>query len=107
MGQLVDIRTARAGPEADPHGKRKVLDVHGNHIGTVSDKSSAAVAARIAGHPNVKLAEVDGEQAWRAFTPNRGRPHLSAVPLDVSLRQAKGSVTKHPTKSQTTARPKR
>ncbi len=105
--QIADIRTPVAGRAAEKHEKRKVLNERGQHIGTVSAKSSAAVAARIAGHPNIKLAEVDGETAWRAYKPNRGKPQVSAVPLDVSLRQAKGSVTRHPTKPRTTARPKR
>ncbi len=105
--EIADIRTARAGPEADKHGKRKVYDVFGNHVASVSDKSSAAVAARMAGTPHVKLAELDGETAWRAFRPNKGRPHVSAVPFDVSRRQAKGSVGEPRKPIKTSARPKR
>ncbi len=107
MVQLVDIRTAVAGPEAEKRGKRKVLDLFGNHVGTIGAKSSAAVAARVAGTPHVKLAELDGETSWRAFRPNRGRPHVSAVPFDVSRRQAKGSVGEPRKPITTSARPKR
>ncbi len=107
MVELANIRDMPPGREADKHERRRVLDVFGNHVATVSAKSSAAVAARVAGTPHVKLAELNGEVSWRAFKPNKGWPQVSAVPLDASLRQAKGSVTRRPTKPETSARPKR
>lgn len=105
--KLVSLRTPVAAKAADEHKLVPVRDHKGRHIGSIRH-SSLPVAARIAGHHNLKQ-QADG--GWQADAPNavqtQARGALDAAVHQASLVAAKGSVTKHPSKPEKRIRPHR
>jgi hypothetical protein len=80
-----------------------VLDQHGNQRGHVHGlKSSAATVSRF-GVRDAKLKKINGAHVWQGTTAPRRADGRHAQ----NVRTAKGSVTRHPTKPETAARPKR
>jgi hypothetical protein len=102
--------------------------------GHVGPLATEVTVARFTGQHGSKLGKRDGKPAWISPPPppkpkpkflQPGAPGASGVPgaapgaalsqssggpkqtLEISLKQAKGSVTKNPTAPKTTARPKR
>jgi hypothetical protein len=91
-----------AGPKGDGKGRR--------HRGTVGPKATAATASRFNGRHGSKLGTgPDGKTpAWLAPTlAEISAPGRTDAKLTAQRRQARGSATSHPTKPETTARPKR
>lgn len=101
-----------------------IFDHEGNHRGHVGPKATSAVVSRFIGQHGAKLGKKDGKTAWIGPKPPPPKPPQvdpTAVAvaetqakhgpqehkLAIELSQAKGSVTKTPTKPQTSARPKR
>jgi hypothetical protein len=80
-----------------------ILDQHGSQVGHVHGlKSSEATISRF-GVRDAKLTKRNGVHAWRGTTAPRQVDGRHAQ----NVRTAKGSTTKHPTKPETSARPKR
>jgi hypothetical protein len=109
-----------------------IIDHKGRHRGHVGPKATAATVARFIGLHGAKLGKKDGQTAWIGPTPPPPKPkeadptavavaaqnakgklaiaeHQSQAKhkLTIELNQAKGSVTKTPSKPETRARPKR
>jgi hypothetical protein len=80
-----------------------ILDQHGNQRGHVHGlKSSAATVSRF-GVRDAKLKKIKGAHVWQGTTAPRQADGRHAQ----NVRTAKGSVTKNPTRPETSARPKR
>jgi hypothetical protein len=92
--------------------------------GHVGPKATEVTVARFTGQHGSKLGKRDGKPAWISPPPPPPKPpqvdptalavaetQAKAGPqehkLSIELNQAKGSVTKTPTKPETRARPKR
>jgi len=101
-----------------------IFDHAGNHRGHVGPKATAATVSRFIHQHGAKLGKKDGKTAWIGPKPPPPKPpqvdptavavaekQAQAKPqthkLSIELSQAKGSVTKTPTKPETRARPKR
>ena len=109
-----------------------IFDHKGQHRGHVGPKATAATVARFTGQHGSKLGKQDGKLAWISPPPPPPQPkqadptavavaaqnaqgklavaeHQSQAKhkLTIEVNQAKGSVTKKPTKPETRARPKR
>jgi hypothetical protein len=101
-----------------------IFDHKGRMRGHVGPKATAATIARFTGQHGSKLGKHDGKVAWIspppppppppqidptavavAETQAKAKPQTSK--LEIELKQAKGSVTKTPSKPETRARPKR
>lgn len=97
-------------PGAVPPGKLGVYDGP-RRMGHVGPLASAPTASRFLKGAPAKLGKSpeDGRPAWLATGPTSGRNaiHTPGAKHAAQLRTAKGSVTRNPTKPQTTARPKR
>jgi hypothetical protein len=92
-----------------PDHQVAVVRKDGTRVARVSRGASASVAQRLLGRP-VTLGRHEGKDAWiEKQDPVAKQPSAMRAALDhaASLRAAKGSVTRHPTKPQPTARPKR
>jgi hypothetical protein len=88
-----------------PAHRVPVIDQHGNRRGHVSAKTGSASTALRFGVKNAKLVQRDGGAGWQGEVgPTSGH---GAAKLAQQRRQAKGSVTRHPTKPETSAHPKR
>jgi hypothetical protein len=96
-------------PGAVPDGRLGVYDSTGQRVGYMGSKAGAPTASRFLKGARAKLGKVDGKDAWVATGPTSGRNSIRTPGAKhaAQLRTAKGSVTKHPSKPQTTARPKR
>jgi hypothetical protein len=123
-------------PEDSPgtlhHHHIPIYDHKGQHRGHVGPKATAATVARFTGQHGSKLVKRDGKDAWISPPPPPPKPeqvdptavavaaqnvqgkiaiaeHQSQAKhkLAIELNQAKGSVTKTPSKPKTSARPKR
>lgn len=92
-------------PGTPPKNRIPILNQHGERKGHVGHRASEATVARF-GVRNAKLTTVGGRPAW-VGRDDFGARRQAAVKRLHDLRAAKGSVTKHPTKPETTARPKR
>ena len=80
-----------------------ILDQHGNQRGHVHGlKASEATVSRF-GVRDAKLTKRNGVHAWRGTTAPRKADGRHAQ----NVRTAKGSVTRHPTPPETSARPRR
>jgi hypothetical protein len=82
-----------------------IIDERGNQRGHVHGlKASEATVARF-GVKNARLRKIDGKLSWAGEASGniRHRQELQAQHVKAN----KGSVTKHPTAPETTARPKR
>ena len=92
--KIANIRDAAPKPEREPN--RKVYDHHGREVATVSAKAGLPTVSRFLGHNHARQTVIDGKPAWKATeNPFQRKPRqVSAVPLDVSRNQAKGSVSK-------------
>ena len=101
-----------------------IFDHRGRMRGHVGPKATAATVARFIGQHGAKLGKKDGKTAWIGPVPPKPKPpqvdptavavaetQAKAKPqahkLSIELKQAKGSVTKTPSKPETRARPKR
>ena len=101
-----------------------IFDHKGRMRGHVGPKATAATVSRFIGQHGAKLGKKDGKTAWIGPVPPPPKPpqvdptavavaetQAKAKPqahkLSIELKQAKGSVTKTPSKPETRARPKR
>ena len=80
-----------------------ILDQHGNQRGHVHGLKSSAVTVSRFGVRDARLTKRNGVHAWRGTTAPRRADTRHAA----NVRTARGSVTKNPTRPETTARPKR
>jgi len=88
-----------------PSHRVPVIDQHGNRHGHVSARTGSEATARRMGVHDAKLVQHGKGKAWQGQVgPTSGH---GAAKLATQLKQAKGSTTKHPTKPETSARPKR
>jgi len=93
-------------PGAVPPGKLGVFNTSGQRVGHMGPKAGAPTASRFLKGAPAKLSKVDGADAWVATKQTQSHSPLPAKRA-AQLRTAKGSVTRNPTKPQTSARPKR
>ena len=114
-----------AEPGVVPESRIPIYDHKDRMRGHVGPKATSVTVARFTGQHGSKLGKRDGREAWISPPPPppkkpradpaaavvAAKTQASAKPqehrLAIELKQAKGSVTKTPTKPETTARPKR
>jgi hypothetical protein len=118
-----------------PEGRIPIFDHDGNMRGHVTHAATQSTVSRFIGRHGSTLGTKNGKKAWIGPPPpplqpqqpqqvnptavaaaaqnNQGKlaiaEHQSAAKhkLAIELNQAKGSVTKHPSRPETRARPKR
>jgi hypothetical protein len=110
------------GVDALPDNRVPIYDHKGRMRGHVGHKASSATVSRFIGLHGAKLGKKDGRDAWlgpKPPAPKKPKVDPTAVAVaetqakhgpqehKVSIEIAKGSVSKNPTKPQTSARPKR
>ena len=82
------------GVDALPDHRIPIYDHEGNMRGHVGHKATAATVSRFIGQHGAKLGKKDGRDAWIA--PDRnvtgGHGSVAAIPLEKSVRAARGSV---------------
>src|SRR5208283_1039808 len=96
-----------------------IYDHNGHMRGRVGPKATSVTVARFLNRHGAKLGKKDGKDAWIGQEPpTPPKPLMPPAPkptpataqkhkLEISLKQAKGSVTKTPSKPQAHARPHR
>lgn len=106
-------------PGVVPAHRIPIFDHNGHMRGHVGPKATSVTVARFLNRHGAKLGTKDGRPAWIGQEPPKPpKPTKPAAPkptpaaaqahkLEISLKAAKGSVTKTPTKPETHVRPRR
>ncbi len=100
--ERLPLTVKATGGELPPHRIPVIVD--GQRRGHVSARTGSASTALRLGAQRARLGTHEGKPAWIGVS---GRGSTGGERLAAQRRQAKGSVTRHPTPPQTSARPKR
>ena len=122
---MVSLREPVKEKKSDPPGKMSehhlgVYDHNGHLRGRVGPKATSVTVSRFLGRHGAKLGKKDGKDAWIGQEPPKPpKPMIAPAPkptpataqkhkLEISLKQAKGSVNKNPkSRPETHVRPHR
>ncbi len=117
-GDFVERKPDKPGTLSDHH--IPIFDHNGHMRGRVGSKATSVTVARFLGRHGAKLGKKDGKDAWIGQEPPKPpKPIIAPAPkptpataqkhkLEISLKQAKGSVNKNPkSRPETHVRPHR